>query len=106
MLQINIAPIPAQRFQVVLDGQYCTITIRQKGERIYLDLALPDVDICHGAICVNGVQIVQSPSQVFNGTLHFFDTLGDKVPYFEGINSRYVLLYLSEGEYVPEALRF
>lgn len=106
MEQVMIGPIPANKFQVVLDGQYCTITLRQKGNRMYLDLEMPDRIICKGAICVNGASIVQSQSIFFSGSLHFIDVLGDDAPWYELINERYFLIYINGDEKLPELLRF
>jgi len=106
MKTIPISAIPAQRFQVVLDGQYCTITIRQKGQRLYLDLSVADARVCVGAICIHGADVIQSPSPHFSGSLHFLDLTGQAPPQWAELGSRFVLIYLSAGEEVPEALRF
>lgn len=104
MIIINISPIPAQRFQCVLDGQYCVLRLRQKGKRMFLDLDLADAPIFCGAICVHGARINQSLSHLFRGTLHFYDMLGKDAPHFEGANSRYFLLYVPDGEEIPAEL--
>ncbi len=106
MRLIPLSSLPAQRLQVVLDGQYCTIDIRQKGKRLYLDLAVADDPVCAGAVCVDGTDVLQSPSPGFDGSLHFYDLRGKAVPYWEDLGSRQVLLYLSEDEVIPMALRF
>jgi hypothetical protein len=98
MLRINIPAIPAQRFQVLLDGQYCNIRLRQKGNRIYCDLDLADTPVFAGAVCVHGARINQSPSHLFRGTLYFYDLLGQDAPHWRDIGGRYVLLYLAEEE--------
>lgn len=106
MTEIALSAIPAQRFQIVLADQYCTITLREKGNRIYLDLDTTDYSICRGAICVNGADVLQSLHPQFYGTLHFFDTIGDSAPRYELLDTRYVLLYVEDGEQLPEALRY
>lgn len=102
----GLAQIPAQRFQVDLDGQYCTITLRQKGNRIYLDMDTADDPVVRGAICLHGVDIIQSYSPYFTGSLHFYDTLGASAPQYEHLGTRYRLYYVSAGEELPPQLRY
>ena len=106
MKKIVISKLPAQRFQVVLDGQYCVFTLRQKGKRIYLDLAVGETRVCSGGVCVPGADVIQSPSPHFSGSLHFLDLTGQAPPQWADLGGRFVLLYLSEGETRPEVLRF
>lgn len=106
MQQINISPIPAQTFNVVLAGQHCTITLRWRQERLYLNLSVGAALVCQGAICENRADIIQSPAPDFAGTLHFFDLEGERPPHFEGLNTRWILLYIEEGEEIPEGLRY
>ena len=106
MRVIPISSAPAQRFQVVLDGQYCNLILRQKAKRLYLDLSVADFAVCAGAVCVHGADIIQSPSPYFSGSLHFLDISGQAAPQWEELNSRFVLLYLSADEAMPDILRF
>lgn len=109
MQQIPLSPIPAQTLSLILDGQYCTLAIYWRQERLYLDLHSGQAVICQGAICENRADIVQSKSQNFKGSLHFLDTEGDKPPHWEGLNNgktgRWLLLYAGAGEELPESLR-
>lgn len=104
MIVINITPSPNQMFQVTLDGQYCTILLRWKGNRLYMDLSQADAPVCNGAICVNLASIVQSPTANFRGSLYFVDTLGDEPPVWTLLNDRFFLVYYSEDEDIPERL--
>ena len=110
MQQINISAIPAQTFNVVLHGQYCTISLYWRQERLYLDLAVGAEVVCQGAVCQNRADILQSKSRYFAGTLHFFDLEGDAPPHWAGLHTgadgRFMLLYLEDGEEMPELLRF
>ncbi|MDR2947129.1 MAG: hypothetical protein LBV79_10335 [Candidatus Adiutrix sp.] len=62
--------------------------------------------VCRGAVCENRADVVQSPTPFFKGSLHFLDTEGDRPPHWEGLGSRYRLLYVAAGEELPEGLRF
>jgi hypothetical protein len=106
MRQIYIKPLPAMRFQVVLAERYCTLALRQKGRRLYLDLETAEGPVCAGAVCVHGADVIQSPSPNFTGSLHFYDRLGKSAPQWEELNSRYLLLYLEENEATPRELMF
>ena len=106
MQRINISPIPAQTFNVVLDGQYCTISLYWRQTRLYLDLSVGAVEVCRGAVCQNRADIIQSPAPDFNGTLHFYDFEGERPPHYSGLNSRWGLFYLSGVETLPEGLRY
>jgi hypothetical protein len=106
MQQIPLAQIPAQTINVVLAGQYCTISVYWRQERLYLDLNVGAVDICRGAICQNRADVLQSKSQHFAGTLHFFDLEGDRPPQWERLHTgsagRWPLLYVEAGEDMPQ----
>ena len=106
MQNIPLSPIPAQTFQIVLDDQQCHITLYQRGRRMYLDLEADNETVCQGAICQNRASIVPFPTLNFSGSLHFWDTLGDEPPQYEQLGTRFLLLYVADGEDMPDALRF
>jgi hypothetical protein len=106
MIQINPAALPSQTFYAVLGGHNCSLKLYQRGDHLYLDLWTADGDVCRGAICRNGADVLQSPSPLFKGSLHFYDFRGVSDPAFEGLGNRYALLFIPEGETVPEYFRF
>ena len=106
MQKINVSPRPNQSFQAVLDGQNCVIRLYQREKHLYLDLQVEEHTVCVGAICRNGAEVLQSPSPHFKGGLHFFDQQGACDPHWEGLGSRYILLYLKADETPPPALAF
>lgn len=106
MQNIPLSTFPAQTFQIVLDDQQCRITLYQRGRRMYLDLDVGDEAVCRGAICQNRASIVQSPTRLFSGTLHFWDTLGDDPPRYDLLGTRFLLLYVTADEGMPDALKF
>jgi hypothetical protein len=109
MLTIPLSRIPAQTLNVILAGQYCTLSVYWRQERLYLDLSVGAIAICQGAICQNCADVLQSRSQDFAGTLHFFDQEGDRPPRWDGLHTgssgRWILLYLEDGEEMPLKLR-
>lgn len=106
MQKIPLPPIPSNRFQVVLDDQQCRISLYQRGRRMYLDLDVDNEPVCRGAICQNRASIVQSPTRLFSGSLHFWDTLGDEPPQYDQLGTRFLLLYVSANETLPDELKF
>lgn len=106
MQVIPLLAIPSSTFQVILDDQQCRISLYQRGRRMYLDLDVDDEAVCRGAICQNRASVVQSPTRLFSGTLHFWDTLGDEPPRYDLLGTRFLLLYVADGEELPDALRF
>ena len=103
---IPLSAIPAQILNVVLNGQYCTLSIYWKQTRLYLDLNVGAAVICAGRICQNKVDILQVPVRGFTGSLHFWDMEGDHPPQWEQLNSRFFLVYVPEGEALPASLEF
>ena len=104
---IPIRAIPAQSLQVVLDGQECTITLFWRWGHLYMDLLVGTEIICRGAVCRNGAAIVQAASADFSGSLHFWDTRGkQKEPGYKELGERFILVYMSAGEALPDALKY
>ena len=110
MQQIPLSQIPAQTLNVVLAGQYCTLSLYWRQTRLYLDLSVGPVEICRGAVCQNRAEVVQPYVPNFSGRLHFFDTEGDRPPQWNGVHTgasgRWLLVYVEEGEALPEELRY
>lgn len=97
MQLIRLSNIPAQQLNIVLDGLNCTFKLYQRGPRLYMDLETTDRVIFKGNICLNFASINQSPDPDFTGSLHFIDMQGQQAPHYEGLNSRWYLVYFSKG---------
>ena len=98
MVEIPLQPIPAQEVQVILDAQNCTLSVYWRFGRLYADLLVDSEPIFTGAICQNLQWVNQSPSYLFSGGLMFVDTLGEEAPRWDGLGSRWSLLYLDAEE--------
>ena len=95
MLIVPVSPIPAQRFQVVLNNQNCTITIKKRGEYCFFSLVCNGYDIANNVICLAGNSLVPYVSQHFIGTLLFIDKNGYyDVPKYDMLGTRYKLAYV------------
>jgi hypothetical protein len=92
---IPIGAVPAQTFTIQLNSQNCTINLYQKSTGLYFDLALNGTTIVQTMICLNLVGLVREAYLGFNGQLAFFDTQGTSDPTYDGLGSRYQLVYVS-----------
>lgn len=100
----NLAAYPAQTFTVVLNSPnriFAQISLYTRNEWLYLDLLASGTPICYGALCLDGVDIIQSPNPDFPGTLHFADYLGRTPPRWDGLGERYQLFFVPIGEELP-----
>ena len=98
MIEVPLSPIPGQRLQIVLDDQNVTLTVRQKGPRMYIDLDVGTTRVMSGAICYDRTNVKQYKTMPFTGGLFFVDIEGRDAPEFEGLGTRWFLMYLSEDE--------
>ena len=103
---IPLSAIPNQTLSVVLDGQDCTISLYWRQVRLYLDLISNGIRVVTGAVCENKANVLQSRRLYFQGSLHFFDGEGDRPPRYEGLDTRWVFVFIHEGETLPEKLRY
>lgn len=103
MNQIVISALPFQEFSCVLDGQNCVITLRQVAEYLFCDLMVEGVQIFSGRRCCVGTDINCYPTPLFSGRLFFVGTLGNSDPQYEGLNSRWILVYEEAGNAVTTA---
>jgi hypothetical protein len=95
---IQIVPttaVAAQTFSVQLNNQNCTINLYQKSTGLYFDLILNNATIVQTMICLNLVGLIREAYLGFEGQLFFFDTQGTQDPTYDGLGSRYQLIYQS-----------
>jgi len=98
MVEIPLQPIPSQEVQVILDSQNCTLSVYWRFGKLYADLLVNSEPVFQGAICQNLQWVNQSPSPEFSGGLMFVDALGDESPVWDGLGTRWALLYLDAEE--------
>jgi hypothetical protein len=95
MQVIPLQPVPSQLLQVVLGGQACQIAVYLRGAYIYVDVA----NISIAVIARDVVPLVPTTYLGFVGNLIFTDTQGTSDPTFDGLGTRYQLVYLTAAEY-------
>lgn len=92
---IPLSTIPAQRFQCVLNGQNCIITIKKRGLHCYFSLTANGNVVTQNTICLCGNNLVPYKNQNFDGSIFFIDTSGHySTPNYNDFNTRYKLVYL------------
>lgn len=99
MQQIALQPVPSQQLQIVLAGQNCQIAVYQKTQGIFVDVNANGADVSTGIIARDAVPLVPTAYLGFVGNLLFTDTQGFDDPNYEGLGSRFQLVYLTAAEY-------
>ncbi|KPA87283.1 hypothetical protein PF66_06193 [Pseudomonas asplenii] len=95
---IPISATPSQVFSIVLGTQNCTIKVYQKSTGTFLDLALAGTPLLTGVLCQDRVRLVRQAYLGFSGDLAFMDTQGFDVPQYQGLGSRWQLMYLEPSD--------
>ncbi len=105
IVEIPLTNVPSKIYKILLNNQEVTFKLYQKGRNMFFDLQVKDKQICHGAVCLNLVPIVQVASPDFAGNFVFADILGDTAPQFEELGERYFLVYFTEEEELPNIIK-
>ena len=90
---IPINPYANQDLTVMLNGQKCQITIKQKSTGVFIDVTVNNVLMIRGQICIDRVPLLFSDYRGFFGTLQFEDTQGKSDPNYTGVGVRWTLNY-------------
>ena len=101
MVEVPLIATPNQELSIELEEQDCTIQVRQLGNYTYLTLWLDSDLIIENAICMPGVAILQGYIQGFKGNLVLVDSSdpnNQQLSDYTELGSRFLLLYLAEGE--------
>ncbi|CNI67300.1 Uncharacterised protein [Yersinia massiliensis] len=98
MLTVATAAVPSQIFNVNLGGQNTRIKLFQKNGDMFINVSVNSNEIVMGVICRNKVRLIREPYLKFLGDLFFVDTSGVSDPGYAGLGSRFVLMYLEEGD--------
>jgi hypothetical protein len=117
MLQIPVSAVASQTLSIVLDGQSCQIAIYQKqpivdeygvAAGLFFDLIVGGVAVVNTRRCLDRTPILQD-AQYFGvvGEFMFLDTSATQggpptfngaPPYYTGLGTQFVLLYLEAAD--------
>lgn len=92
---IPLIAVPSQSFTILLGGQNCAINVYQLNTGLFFDLSVNGNDIVNTMICLNLVGLVRESYLGFQGQLAFWDTEGNSDPTYDGLGTRYQLVYTS-----------
>jgi hypothetical protein len=96
---IPLQPVPNQTTQTVLANQNCQLNVYQTPFGLFMDVRVNDAPIVLGVICQDMNRIVRDLYFGFIGDFTFKDMQGlGADPTFDGLGSRFLLLYLTETE--------
>lgn len=65
---------------------------------LFCDLQVGNATIWNTVPCLNGVTINSRSYLAFAGDLIFIDMQGANDPTYDGLNTRYILLYIADGQ--------
>lgn len=99
MQQIPLQAIPAQAVRVILDSQNCAISVYQKAQGLFADVAIGSTPVVSSVLARDAVPIVCRGYAGLSGNLVFIDTQGSDDPSYSSLGSRFVLVYLTAAEY-------
>ena len=99
MQQIPLTAVPIQRLAVTLDGQACSVEVRQNGPRMYLSLWLNDQMILGARVCRDrSLMLTGAHYRGFAGDLMWVDNSAFDDPQWWGLAGRWSLIYLTPAE--------
>jgi hypothetical protein len=91
----------AQSIKIVLDEQACEIQIRERLGNLYMSMVVDGVESWNNYVCYDRQNIKPFTYMPLKGGLYFIDIEGSSDPVAAGLNTRFFLIYLSEGESLP-----
>lgn len=92
-VSIPISAVAYQQVNVPLSGNAVTLTIQQRTNGVYMDIALNGAAILAGVLCQDRTWIVRKAYLGMPGDLCFMDMQGTQDPTCDGFGSRYILVY-------------
>lgn len=92
-LEIPLIAAPWQTMTVQLGEQSCRLDVRQRRTGLFVDLYVRDQPVCEGVKALDRVRLVRDTYLGFTGDLWFIDTQGASDPQYEGLGSRWLLLW-------------
>lgn len=94
VLEIPLSATPLQTLAVQLGEQSCRITVRQRRTGVFVDLYEQDRPVALGVKALDRTDMVRSPAvERLDGRLFFVDTQGTEPPSYDGLGTRWLLLW-------------
>lgn len=93
VLEIPLSATPYQTLSVQLGEQSCRVNVRQRRTGVFVDLYEQDRAVVLGVKALDRVAMVRGAYLGFDGQLFFADTQGNEPPRYDGLGSRWLLLW-------------
>lgn len=98
MLIIPVQPTPSQTLSTTLASQATQLQINQKSTGMFINVYLNNALVLGGVICQDRNRIIRNAYFGYVGDFIFADTQGTDDPYYTGLGSRYLLIYLEQAD--------
>jgi hypothetical protein len=99
MLQVPLAAVASQTLSIGLDGQAAQIAVYTLSTGLYFDLLEDGVPIVTTRIARDKTRLLLDAGyRGFIGDFCFVDTQGSNDPTFDGLGTRYQLIYLEASD--------
>ena len=98
MQVIPLQPVNNQYVTVTLANQPVQLVVTQRSTGLFIDIYLNNALLLGGSLCRNATRIIRDTYFGFAGDFAFYDTQDTSDPYYTGLGSRYVLMYLSVAD--------
>lgn len=100
-LVVPLSNVPSQNLSITLNGQNCTIQVKQRSTGIYFYLSFNGTPVCINSRCLNLSRLLLDRGYFgFSGDFMFIDTQGFEDPDYTGLGARFILVYLEATDLV------
>jgi hypothetical protein len=104
MQMIPLQAVPNQTVVVQLDGQNTQINVRQVFTGLFTDISVDNTPLLLGVRGMNLRLMFMNSYLGFVGDLTWFDNQGTSDPFYQGLASRFSLVYMLPSEIPADAL--
>lgn len=98
MILVPTQAVPSQTMTIQLGNQNVQLNIYQQNYGLFMDVFVNNGLIIGGVLCKNLVRIVRNAYLNFIGDFVWYDITNSGLdPTYDGVGSRYLLVYLEQG---------
>jgi len=98
-MMATLTDAASQTFSSTFNGQNVQISLNTQTTGMYFSLSMGGNAIVQAKACVNTALLINQDYSGFQGDFAFVDTQGQTAPSFQGLGSRYQLVYLAPGNF-------
>lgn len=91
--EIPLSATASQTIKVILNQQSVRLDVYQRSTGLFMNVWLNGTQVVAGAICQNLNPVVHADYLGLGGDFIFVDTQGSNDPTYDGLGSRYVLVW-------------